>query len=364
MTKTILVADDSKTMQKIVELTFRTTQFSVVKASSADEALMKLPRAKPDVVLADSQMPGKDGYQLCEELKRDPATAHIPVVLLLGNLESFDEARARAAKITGHIKKPFDTQSLITQVTEIVGLAAGSAVSTPMSFAASLEAKRVGATPAPAALPPAAPLAAAPRANTPAPVPPRAATPSPMAASRPIVPTPTFGALFPAPSAASPSGSISGRAQSASWPAPPMTPSGRPIAIGPDEDALKAPMLEPPRRPSLEATEEASKVDMWSLAEPVSDDIPISEPSSADLAPPPVRSAPPPRPVLRVSEEVATRAAPQIAQAAAAAGPALSKDELLQMAREVIERVVWEVVPDLAETIIREELRRLTRPDD
>lgn len=379
MTKTILVADDSKTMQKIVELTFRTTQFTVVKASSADEALMKIPRAQPDIILADTQMPGKDGYQLCQELHQNPATAQIPVLLLLGNLEALDEGRASAARAAGHIKKPFDTQTLINQVTELAGLGASSAVSTPMSFAASLAAKQGGAAAAaPAPRPmtpgasPASPAPAAPRPFTPAPLAqaPRADTPapSPMAASRPVPtsatpqpPAPTFAAHFPAPSPASPQGAISGRPASPSWP----VGSGRPVAVAPDEDALKAPMLEPPRRPSPEDAAHAAKVDMWSMAEPVSADIPMTEASSQDLAPP-VPSAPPPRPVLRVSEEVAARVAPQVAHAAhsaQAAGSPLSKDELVKMAREIIERVAWEVVPDLAETIIREELRRLTRPE-
>lgn len=400
MTKTILVADDSKTMQKIVELTFRTTQFTVVKASSAEEALMKIPRARPDVILADTQMPGKDGYQLCEELHGNPATAQIPVLLLLGNTEALDEGRAAQARAAGHLKKPFDTQTLIHQVTELAGLSTTGEVQTPMSFAASLAARQGAPAaqpgqPFPAASPPPAtavpsPVAAAPapaaRPITPTPAPqarPMTPTPSPMAASRPVHapvtpapanPTPAapvaqpFAAHFPAPSPASPQGAISGRSHSASWPAP---ASARPAVSAPDEDALKAPMLEPPRRPSPEHAAHAAKVDMWSMADPVSEDIPMTEASSQDLAPPfasapPVASAPPPRPVLRVSEEVAARAAPQVAEAAQsaqAAGSALSKDELVRIAREIIERVAWEVVPDLAESIIREELRRLTRPE-
>ena len=77
---------------------------------------MPLParaRCDPDLVLADVLMPGKSGYEVCEALKSDPATASIPVLLLAGNFEPFDEARARAARADAHIVKPFESQAFI-----------------------------------------------------------------------------------------------------------------------------------------------------------------------------------------------------------------------------------------------------------
>jgi CheY-like chemotaxis protein len=142
MTKTILVADDSKTIQKVVTLTFRATDFRVISASDADEALKRVSESRPDVVLADVTMPGKNGYDLCSQLKGAPATSNIPVLLLAGAFEPFDDRRAAEARADGHIKKPFDSQALIDRVRSLTGAQVGSEM--PMSFAASLAARQRG----------------------------------------------------------------------------------------------------------------------------------------------------------------------------------------------------------------------------
>src|SRR5262249_30441688 len=107
MTKTILVADDSKTIQKVVALTFRASDFRVVSAADAEEAMKRLTESRPDIVLADVAMPGKNGYDLCSQIKNGAATSHIPVLLLAGAFEPFDDRRAAEARADGHIKKPF-----------------------------------------------------------------------------------------------------------------------------------------------------------------------------------------------------------------------------------------------------------------
>ena len=81
---------------------------------------MKAREITPDVVLADVVMPGKSGYEVCEAIKQDPALAHIPVLLLTGTFEAFDEARATAAGANGQITKPFEAQALVARVSEVM----------------------------------------------------------------------------------------------------------------------------------------------------------------------------------------------------------------------------------------------------
>ncbi len=97
MIKTILLADDSLTIQKVVELTFADTQYNIVSISSGDELLERLSDVKPELVICDIIMPGRDGYDVCQEIKSNPDTLHIPVILLSGTFEPFDRDRALAA---------------------------------------------------------------------------------------------------------------------------------------------------------------------------------------------------------------------------------------------------------------------------
>lgn len=140
MTKTILVADDSKTIQHVVALAFRATDFRVVQVGDGDEAFKRAAEIHPDVVLADVAMPGKNGYELCSQLKRGGATSDIPVLLMAGAFEPFDDRRAQEAQADGHIKKPFDSQLLIDRVRSLTGETISSEM--PMSFAASLAARQ------------------------------------------------------------------------------------------------------------------------------------------------------------------------------------------------------------------------------
>jgi CheY-like chemotaxis protein len=118
--KTILLADDSITIQKVVELTFSEADYRVVCVSSGGQALKKMAEVRPDVVLLDVIMPEKNGYDVCEQLKRNPATSGIPVLLLTGTFEPFDRKRAEAAGANGHITKPFESQVLVSKVEELI----------------------------------------------------------------------------------------------------------------------------------------------------------------------------------------------------------------------------------------------------
>jgi CheY-like chemotaxis protein len=118
--KTILLADDSITIQKVVELTFSEADYRVVSVSTGGQALKKMAEVRPDIVLLDVIMPEKNGYEVCEQLKRSPATSGIPVLLLTGTFEPFDKKRADAVGANGHITKPFESQALVAKVEELI----------------------------------------------------------------------------------------------------------------------------------------------------------------------------------------------------------------------------------------------------
>jgi CheY-like chemotaxis protein len=116
MSKTLLLADDSVTIQKVVGLSFANEDVTIISVDNGDDAITRTREERPDVVLADVVMPGKNGYEVCEAIKADPALAHIPVLLLTGTFEAFDEARAESVGAAGHISKPFQSQALVDEV--------------------------------------------------------------------------------------------------------------------------------------------------------------------------------------------------------------------------------------------------------
>src|SRR5688500_14062964 len=116
MSHTILVADDSVTIQKVVDIVFEKEPFTVVKVSNGADAIARARELRPHLVLADHMMPGKNGYEVAESLRADPATQGIPVVILSGSSAPFDEARARAAGVVMHVPKPFDCNTLLDRV--------------------------------------------------------------------------------------------------------------------------------------------------------------------------------------------------------------------------------------------------------
>lgn len=120
MAKTLLLADDSVTIQKVVGISFASEDVDLITVDNGDDAIARAREARPDVVLADVVMPGKNGYEVCEAIKTDPATRHIPVLLLTGTFEAFDEERANQCGAAGHVAKPFEAQTLVDRVKELL----------------------------------------------------------------------------------------------------------------------------------------------------------------------------------------------------------------------------------------------------
>lgn len=116
----LLLADDSLTIQKVVEITFADEGVAVLSLGTGDEALAKLVEFGPDIVLADVCMPPPNGYEICEYIKQNAELRHIPVMLLVGSFEPFDEAEARRVGADDILTKPF--QSIRRLIDKVGGL--------------------------------------------------------------------------------------------------------------------------------------------------------------------------------------------------------------------------------------------------
>lgn len=119
MSLKLFVADDSVTIQKIVNLAFSGEDVTIKAVSDGNSAVDLVREFKPDVVLADVFMPGRNGYEVCELIKQDPELNQIPVILLVGTFEPFDESEASRVRADRFLTKPFDTAELIQAVHEL-----------------------------------------------------------------------------------------------------------------------------------------------------------------------------------------------------------------------------------------------------
>jgi len=117
----LLLADDSVTIQRVIELTFADEDVDVTTVGDGQLAIDCLDADPPDIVLADVDMPKRDGYEVAAYVKSRPKLAHIPVVLLTGAFEPIDQARATAAGSSDVLAKPFEPQMVINRVKELLG---------------------------------------------------------------------------------------------------------------------------------------------------------------------------------------------------------------------------------------------------
>jgi CheY-like chemotaxis protein len=117
---TLLLADDSVTIQRVIELTFADEDVQVVAVGDGEQAIAILNDHPPDIVLADIGMPKCDGYEVAQYIRTTPALAHIPVVLLTGAFEPVDEARAATVGVDAVLAKPFEPQLVVTKVKELL----------------------------------------------------------------------------------------------------------------------------------------------------------------------------------------------------------------------------------------------------
>ena len=136
----LLLADDSATIRKVVELTFADEGVVFFSATDSQTAMERFVEVQPNIVLVDVNLNGgTNGYQICEMIKADAATRHIPVLLLVGSFEPFDQTEAERVGADGFLTKPFQSiRDLVTRVSDLLNAAAGqSTPNEPVTPAAS-----------------------------------------------------------------------------------------------------------------------------------------------------------------------------------------------------------------------------------
>jgi len=310
--KTLLAVDDSATMRKVLEITFAGEDFRVITADGAAGALHKMSE-EPVAVVIDTSLPdGGDGYALAREVRSRDARAVI--VLLSSRYAPYDPNRGKDAGVDDFIDKPFDSQAIIDKVKKAL---------------LAREAGRGAPVVAPAVTSPAPPIAAAP-----APAPHAA---PPFAAPRPPVVSPGARPNFPTQRTHTLSfeGSSPNPPPVTAPPAHPVTPISRTAPSG--VPIVHAPHAAPPP--------------------PQAPAAPVAHAASPRAVEPVIRASAP-----EAAAPVAAAVNGQLAGKLGDLGLTPGQVEaVLALSREVVERVVWEVVPQLAETIIKEEIARITR---
>lgn len=289
MPKQILLVEDSVTMQKVVQIAFAKEDYQIIAVSSADEALARLREARPDVLVIDAGLTGKNGYDLTAAARAEANGKDVPVLLLTSNFNPYDEARGQRSGVNANLVKPFDTQSVIDKVNTLI---------------------KGGAT-----------QAAAP-------------APTPTPAVKPQTPVqPVISAPPPVAQPAAQLGNASLRP-----PAPTPTPAAKP-----KESAAVAAVAPPAQtvRPEPSASEGARMPEPIRAASSSAQGAGI--PSQVPQMPRPslIPRAAVPAPVLTALEKIAARGA--------------EYEAVARLSAETIAQIAWEVVPELAEIILRGE---------
>lgn len=403
MNRKLLLADDSITIQKVIGITFANEDVTLSIADNGDSAFEMAQADHPDLVMADILMPGRNGYELCEAIKRDPQLSNVPVLLLSGTFEPFDEEKAKAAGADGWIAKPFESQALIEKVQRLLSLA-------PDQLARPKQAAGV------APQPPVAPVESPSIFSAPDPE----SEPAVAAAAQPdmwteqpsmdesVFEAPAFDEpqeldAFVTPAQASLEETVTD-AEASTWdefsideqevagdglPVQPLTPEMEPLsAQDDDEDILvldEADIIEDeqPVQDELEEQQAPSAAAQFfappeapAVVEPDSafmaadsspDFAPVEEPESfsADV------SAPAPEPEQSWSAPEESVSSAVATQSPAPTAPSMSEEQMAavvervatevvnRLAGTILEKIAWEVVPDLAESLIKDEIRKI-----
>ena len=314
MPKTLLAVDDSATMRKVLEITFGGEDFRVVTADGVSTALSRMGE-EPVAAVIDTSLGSDDGYALAKEMRsRD---SRLALVVMASRYSPYDANRGRDAGVDDYIDKPFDTQALIEKVKKALVTREAREAAKP-------------AAPPPAPAPPVAVPSAptSPFVQSHSPRPPGSPPAAPAAAAKPGLPTQRTHTLsfegglpvVPPPAAARAAAPAAAPHVAAAPPPPAYSPAPSPGVPVTTTAVPRGPAAPPPAPAPVAAPTPAAAAA-------------VSAAANGHLA-------------GKLTELGLT---PQQAQA------------VLALSREVVERVVWEVVPQLAETMIREEIARLTK---
>ena len=393
MAKRILLADDSITIQKVVELTFSDGDYEVTAVNNGTKAIAMLSQMRPDIILSDIIMPEKNGYEVCEFVKSHPDFRSIPVVLLTGTFEPFDPDRADKAGCDAVVTKPFESQNLIHKVEELIDAARAKATTAPgqpaeSSFStaaftpppsdvfggsAAPPAPAFGDTPFEAAAPvgetkafpklsldelqqiakEAAEQGAPPMAKSgpsPAPPPPESSPwdEKPLGGETRAFPKMNFEDM-PAPT---PSASSS-PAEKSPWDETPPAPAAETRAFPKmNFEDMPAPTPSPAPQPAASAPWQeqpqpgGEKITFPRIAEQPKEEEEAEEEETA--------------PALAAAEEAPLQASSgNVGDLTEAQIDRIARRVVELMSEQLIRNIAWEVVPDMAETIVKERIRQL-----
>ena len=120
--KTIMIVDDQAEIRELVEITLGISDYNIVTAADGESAKAAARKAQPDLIILDVMMGGRmEGYEVCRDLKADPATADCRVIMLTGRAEEVDRERGLQAGADDYFTKPFSPLELINKVEEMLG---------------------------------------------------------------------------------------------------------------------------------------------------------------------------------------------------------------------------------------------------
>ena len=123
MGKRVLIADDEPNIVASLEFLMEQAGFEVKLAANGQEALELVASFKPDLVLLDVMMPVKNGYEVCQSLKSDPATRAVKVVMLSAKGRDVEVAKGLELGADAYVTKPFSTRDLVAQIRDMLGAA-------------------------------------------------------------------------------------------------------------------------------------------------------------------------------------------------------------------------------------------------
>lgn len=345
--KTLLFADDSATMRSIMEKTFQGEDFAVVTVPSGQAAIEKAKELSPDIIVADAGMTGVSGYDVCDAVKKDQFLNATPVMIMSGISNPYDDVRGKNVNVTEHIKKPFDTTKLIDRVKELC-----------LAAPEKTEVRSSGPGVAPAR----------PNFNRP-PVPKRDALHDMPSSNATLHAFPRPGLIEEAvqPVVHPPTESKADYVTQSRSGAPPE-PAAR-------EETTPRIMMEP-EPIELAEEENGNEIQVGTLAElaqmnELGGKVPqeirhdaieleanTASPSIEDTAVP-TSYAPPPAAQQQIQSAVSGAAAHIVNHVEGLTTE--QANAIMALTEDVVEKIVWEVVPDLAEAIIREKLDELLK---
>jgi len=313
----ILLADDSITIQKVIGIIFGGEEYSLTVVDNGKAAVEKALEIIPDILLIDALMPGMSGYEVCEQVRATPSLAAKPILLLTGSFEPFDETKAKNCGADDFIAKPFESQQIISKVNELCELSASRA------FAAApteLEQEEV---------PPALPE-------------------EPVAFAVPETtdqPKDIWEAFTPAEPFEEPTVLIELPAETSveATDSSPWKPVEDQVFVLEEEDAAEETVIEESAFGDISLEDSGEAV--AETEEPAEETFTAEETFEEEI------------------DEEEAKEEETVAEAVVPLPLTLTEEQLKAaiagVSKDVIERIVWEVVPDLAEQLIKEAIRRI-----